>query len=32
QNDAAVMVHVMEVRSGMPVDVTRQADAKPQSL
>ncbi|WP_261744686.1 hypothetical protein, partial [Salmonella enterica] len=24
--------HVMEVRSGMPVDVTRQAEAKPQSL
>ncbi|HGE8017346.1 TPA: hypothetical protein ACGD0F_004635, partial [Salmonella enterica] len=22
----------MEVRSGMPVDVTRQAEAKPQSL
>ncbi|MGM1101974.1 hypothetical protein ACS0VN_22845, partial [Salmonella enterica subsp. enterica serovar Paratyphi A] len=24
--------HVMEVRSGMPVDVTRQSEAKPQSL
>ncbi|EIM1171429.1 L,D-transpeptidase family protein, partial [Salmonella enterica] len=32
QTDAAVMEHVMEVRSGMPVDVTRQAEAKPQSL
>ncbi|EBE8073787.1 L,D-transpeptidase family protein [Salmonella enterica] len=32
QTDAAVMEHVMEVRSGMPVDVTRQSEAKPQSL
>ncbi|ESE92927.1 hypothetical protein SEEV1955_12692 [Salmonella enterica subsp. enterica serovar Virchow str. ATCC 51955] len=27
-----MMEHVMEVRSGMPVDVTRQPEAKPQSL
>ncbi|EBH9039680.1 TPA: L,D-transpeptidase family protein [Salmonella enterica] len=32
QTDAAVMEHVMEVRSGMPVDVTLQTETKPQSL
>lgn len=32
QTDAAVMEHVMEVRSGMPVDVTRHQDATPQAM
>lgn len=32
QTDASVMAHVMEVRSGMPVDVTTHGEATTQSL
>ncbi len=32
QTDAAVMEHVMEVRSGMPVDVTRHPGITQQSM
>lgn len=32
QTDAALMQHVMDVRSGMPVDVTRHPDNSPKTL
>jgi len=32
QTDTAVMDHAMEIRSGMPVDVTRHHDVAQQPL